>query len=203
MSVIVSHFISISENPTGEMDLPKILREKGFLGTKELYFYDYKNMETKTYVGDTVLDYSKAPDDVVSELREAVIKEGFSIGIPDRDIDKRGVTLEAAGFVKQPKKDPTSSYTYYRRELSEQEIEGRMGHDVIAVGKGIDEAPYGIHWSLNYYNDDTPGYIISKMLPEITFEYEELVEGDVVLHSLIKDGELVKDFLEEKKCHEN
>lgn len=187
MSVITSHILSIKENPDGNMDLPKLLKEKEFLRPKKMARYDYKKYECTFYNSDSVIDYSMAPLDVKNTLRNTIIEEGDWIKIPDFEIE-RAKQLEAAGFKNVGKDDPTSTYTKFRRELSEDEIESEMGRVVFTS----DNLPNCIIWNINYGTDDTPAFVVSKMLPNITFDYEEIIESDLVAHVLIKDGEVVE-----------
>lgn len=188
MSVIDSNFLSLADGS----DIRTFLKQKGVLKEKELSFYNFKEGKIVYTTFENVVDYMALPEEIVKEEREKIISEGCWVGVPEFGNIQRYLDL---GFKVTPS-DNKTSYTYLKRELSEKEIEGRMGQRVMLSNDEHTNTPY-IYWQFNYGFDDTPAYLLSKAFKDVEFHFHESVEGDVVQDCIIKNGEVIKDLMPE------
>ncbi len=192
MGVITTHLLEIASEGH-EKNITKLLTDAGVLSEKELFYYDYRNCCPVYTKVSTAIDYNKAPKEIAEKERKHIEEKGIWIMVPGDS--PRIESYMAAGF-KKTEEDPQTHYITLRKDISKKAIEASMGYKVCLH----ENDNKFIFWNINYGYDDTPAYIISTIFPDIEFEYREVVENDLVCHSIMKNGEVIKDFIAESKA---
>ncbi len=184
MSVITCHTLEIAKSPDGKTDIEALLRGAGLLCSKKMFYYNYKKKEGNFLLEDDILDYTRTP--LADEFRKEFRELGIWVSIPRHDT---GEGYISAGF-KAVKYDPKTGYTRYRKDYTEEELDGRLGQRVrIEPGENS-----SVYWMFNYWSDARPALAISAAFPEIEFEYSETIENSLVCHCILKNGKNIKEL---------
>lgn len=165
----------------------------------------------------TIDHYLKAPNIKQMLLESGVIESRILHGNAGREVECQYVlnmkkcneecwkdvedSAKAHGVVDFSKKNPDGS-NGVRRDLTEQEIEELPYYPVFFSND--DE----VNWICKWRNNDDPAFFISKLFPEITFEYSLDSMYDWCGQYTVTDGvfdetEEWKAHMEEIKCDEN
>ena len=179
MSVITAHTLAIKDGTIEK--LADILTRDKVFGTNTIYRYnrDHKiEAREQESIDLGICDIKIAYDDIDPDYQYM------------SDISEHNERHIANGWEKLKTED---AYTEFRKPWDKR-VYDSLRYQCAFIPEGTDT----LRWCLNYNYDDRPAYAISKKYPNITFDYKETCEGDLVVHIWLKNGKVIKDFYDEE-----
>ena len=116
-------------------------------------------------------------------------KEGFTI----QTLTKYKDRLKKHGF-RLVSTDEDGCYSTFSRPWNEKVLNDMFKEPVDFTNDGRT-----LWWGGNYRCNERIDGVLSKHFPDLTFEVTEMVEEDVIAHYELRNGEVIKDYLEEEK----
>lgn len=117
-------------------------------------------------------------------------KEGFTV----QTLTKYKDRLKKHGF-RLVSTDEDGCYSTFSRPWNEKVL-----NDMFKEPVGFTDDGRTLWWGGNYRCNERIDGAISRYFPDLTFEVTEMVEEDVIAHYECRNGEIVKDYLEEEKA---
>ena len=184
MANTVRHELKIAEG--SDMSLIDLLTENDLYGDRNVYLYNRDFKPEGRYLS-SVLDMSSL----------------------DKDIVYRGTNENFE--VKNLRMDSETEEHFIERHKAKGLSFDRMEGDWYVFSAPWDDKIYEsiayqnvrfdgdtLVWYKNWTYNDVPACALSKRFPEITFEYEEFLEGKSIKHVLMKNNQDILDFHSDK-----
>ena len=163
---------------------------KGIVRPKVIHRYESRGgaFEVQTRDIPNSLDLRVLDADAAQkELAEAK-KRGFTV----KTLSDSDEHFEQQGFELVGK---DGSFSVFSRPWDKEVLDDIFEAPVFYSNEG-----QTLCWSGNYHCDERIDPAVSRYFPELTFDVVECVEGEVVAHYELRNGEVVKDYLEGQAC---